>query len=240
MKNLFLKEIITHYSWNIERSHDNDITSLYQEDMPIRPLETFVVPWIKDTLQNLTETGFYLYSYEIEYQRKQDLIKKAICLWVWLPKKLIDGWDFVDIQYIWKIQSRGYLSARIKDENVELIQVFMDHWKTDEPMKSRLKRAFQNQLINFHTNVKDRWNEEWKFGFFELEKSNPYNIEALYREHQNHTLYLEFDKQGDLLDENKNHSGDYYIIAPWIIYDLREWYFRKIENQYCSMITMQI
>lgn len=226
MKKLDSKGIIPYCSWNIERSYDNDFNFLYQEDMSIRPFETFVVPWIKDTLQNLTETGFYLYSYEIEYQRKQDLIERADCLGVWLPKRIVDGWDFIDIQYIWKIQSRGYLSARVKDGNVEIIRISMDHWKSDEAMKSRLKRAFQNQLINFHTNVKDRWNEEWKFWFFELEQSSPYDTEVLYKEHTNHAIYLEFDKQGYLLD-NRRSMGDYYMIAPWIVYDLREWYFRK-------------
>ncbi|MBX9809950.1 hypothetical protein K2X92_06175 [Candidatus Gracilibacteria bacterium] len=226
MKKLDSKGIIAYCSGNIERSYDNDFNFLYQEDMSIRPFETFVVPGIKDTLQNLTEIGFYLYSYEIEYQRKKDLIERADCLGVGLPKRLVDGGDFVDIQYIGKIQSRGYLSARVKDGNVEIIQVVIDHGKADEPMKSRLKRAFQNQLINFHTNVKDRWNEEWKFGFFELEQSNPYNTEVLYKEHQNHTIYLEFDKQGYLLD-NRKSMGDYYMIAPGITYDLREGYFRK-------------
>jgi hypothetical protein len=189
------------------------------DSMPTKSSRTYVVAGIKDTLQNLVETGFYLYSYEIDHQSRKPQIDEAECLAVGEPKQLSDGTKVVGIQYVGPIAARGWVGARILEGGeVEITNLEPDK-KLDQPTQFRLKRAFKNQLVNFHANVCERWGEEWRFGFFFVDRPNPVSSRAYHIQKENHPMYWNFDDSGRLAPE-KSSKGRYYVFAPRHAFDL--------------------
>lgn len=195
--------------------------------MPTKPYQTYIVAWIKDTLQNLADTGFYLYSYEIDHQIKQDEIAKAECLGVGEPKQLTDGTKVVGVQYMGRIVSRGWIAAKIPpgSSNVEILKIESDD-KIDDPTKSKLKQAIRNQLINFHSDAKERWGDEWKFGFFQIEYPNPVTSKVFHTQKMNHEMYWDFDSSGKSTPKNKIKSR-YYRFTSSAVFDLETWRLLK-------------
>lgn len=188
--------------------------------MPTKPYRTYVVAGIKDTLQNLVETGFYLYSYEIDHQSRKPQIDEAECLAVGEPKQLSDGTKVVGIQYVGPIVARGWVGAKIPDggKSVEIVTVNPKD-ALDGPTQSRLKQAFKNQLVNFHADVRERWGNEWKFGFFFVDRPNPVSSRAYHVQKENHVMHWNFDDSGVLVPE-KSSKGQYYVFAPGCSFDL--------------------
>ncbi|HRI36726.1 MAG TPA: hypothetical protein PK765_06825 [bacterium] len=197
--------------------------------MPTKPYRTYVVAGIKDTLQNLVETGFYLYSYEIDHQSRKPQIDETECLAVGEPKQLSDGTKVVGIQYVGPIAARGWFGARILGGEVEITNFDPDR-KLDQPTQSKLKRAFKNQLVNFHANVRERWGEEWRFGFFFVDRPNPVSSRAYHIQKENHVMYWNFDDAGKLVPEQSS-KGRYYIFAPGYAFDMETGYLLRDGNE---------
>ncbi len=198
--------------------------------MPTKPYRTYVVAGIKDTLQNLVETGFYLYSYEIDHQSRKPQIDEAECLAVGEPKQLSDGTKVVGIQYIGPIAARGWFGARILEGGEADITKVVPDKELDQPTKSKLKRAFKNQLVNFHANVRERWGEEWRFGFFFVDRPNPVSSRAYHIQKENHAMYWNFDDVGRLVPE-KSSKGRYYVFAPGYAFDMETGYLLRDGNE---------
>jgi len=204
-----------------------EIISNLESPMTIRPFNVYVVPWIKDTLQNLVDTNIYLFWYDLDYVVNEEEIMRAEWLWVWEPKITTDWIKIVNIQYIWKIISRWHIvSAQNKETwEIEIIKSKVS-WNKSLDFEKNLKKAIKNQLINFHSDVKERWSENWRWWFFEIKEHNPIKLKAFYLQKTNHTMYFDFDDSWKLLN-SYSWKHNYFKLTPDIVYDLKRRLFMK-------------
>lgn len=91
---------------------------------------------------------------------------------------------------------------------------------------SRLKQAFKNQLVNFHSDTKDRWGEEWRFGFFLVEHPNPISSKAFHTAKTNHEIFWDFDSSGKLVSKDRSKAR-YYRLTKSILLDMESGMFLK-------------
>jgi len=204
-----------------------EIISNLESPMTIRPFNVYVVPWIKDTLQNLVDTNIYLFWYDLDYVVNEEEIMRAEWLWVWEPKITTDWIKIVNIQYIWKIISRWYIVSAQNKENweIEIIKSKVN-WNKSLDFEKNLKKAIRNQLINFHSDVKERWGENWRWWFFEIKEHNPIKLKAFYTQKTNHTMYFDFDDSWKLLN-SYSWKHNYFKLTSDIVYDLKRRLFMK-------------